>query len=87
MAPTTRIGRWLRFLCVAMLAIPLAATAARADGSTLYVYVPLDVPPRALLIGQLGGQDRLLPEGPDRRPERGLPTGDTPCGASWRRRS
>lgn len=48
MAPTTWIGRWLRLLCIAMLAIPLAATAARADGSTLYVYLPLDVSPRAL---------------------------------------
>jgi len=50
MAPTTWIGRWLRLVCLAVLAIPLAAKAARADG-TLYVYLPLDVPPRALEKG------------------------------------
>lgn len=51
MAPTNWVARWLRLLCLAVLAIPLAASVAHADGGTLYVYLPLDVPPRALEKG------------------------------------
>jgi len=43
---------WLRLLCLALIVIPLGPTEARADGGgTLYVYLPLDVPPRALEKG------------------------------------
>lgn len=51
------IARWLRLWCLAVVAISLSSLETRADGSaapaggTLYVYVPLDVPARALEKG------------------------------------
>lgn len=50
-ARTARIARWLRWLCLAMVVIPLARDARGDGGGTLFVYLPIDVSPRVLEKG------------------------------------